>query len=259
MLVSRTARGRIWRRAAGTVASSTSNRPTSARGQPARSVWATMADTRPVTRLAPARLWRARSSACLRMCEIRRVVVVLPLVPETRTEPWRSRLVTVRRAVGSIRGTTCPAMTVPPPRPSRRLRPVAMRPASSAAVRRAPIEPASDPHSASPARDDIRATAALVRVGGLVAPLYGRRCDSTGCRIGERGGQGGRLRFEATTERSLAQVVMLCLVWVVAHALIGALLQLGESPDWPLRYGHWGVIAFIVQGPLLVWWLTAWQ
>jgi len=51
---------------------------------------------------------------------------------------------------------------------------------------------------------------------------------------------------------------MLCLVWVVAHALIGALLQLGESPDWPLRYGHWGVIAFIVQGPLLVWWLTAW-
>src|SRR5204863_8196694 len=38
-----------------------------------------------------------------------------------------------------MRGTTCPEMTVPPPRPKRRLRPAAARPASSAAVRRAPM------------------------------------------------------------------------------------------------------------------------
>src|SRR5690242_9574415 len=66
----------------------------------------------------------------------KRVVVVLPLVPETTRLPLGSDRVTSRRACGARRGTRWPAMTVPPPRPRRRLSPAAARPASRAALKR---------------------------------------------------------------------------------------------------------------------------
>src|SRR5581483_175910 len=136
MLVSTTTRGRVGGKAWGRVASSTSNRPTSARGRPRRSAAWTSALTMPVRRLAPARLWTMRRPLAARTWASRRAVVVLPLVPETSTTPSGSAALRWRSAPGASRGTTWPAMTVPPPRPSRRLSALAARPASTAPARR---------------------------------------------------------------------------------------------------------------------------
>ena len=139
MLWSSSTRGWMCCRAPGTVASSTSNRPMSPSGRACQSVaWAT-ALKRPESRFAPARLWIGCIPAARRMCDSSLVVVVLPLVPETTMLPFGSERVTSRSACGARRGTTWPAMTVPPPRPRRRLSPAAARPASSAALSRGRI------------------------------------------------------------------------------------------------------------------------
>ena len=65
---------------------------------------------------------------------MRRVVVVFPFVPDTTMLPCWSEPVISRSASGAMRGTRWPAMTVPPPRPSRRLSTAAARPAMSAAL-----------------------------------------------------------------------------------------------------------------------------
>ena len=136
MLCSSSTRGWMWRSAPGTVASSTSNRPMSPRGRACQSVaWATALNS-PDSMFAPARLWIGRIPAPRKMCDSNRVVVVLPLVPETTMLPLGSEPVTSRRACGARRGTTWPAMTVPPPRPRRRLSPAAARPAIKAALSR---------------------------------------------------------------------------------------------------------------------------
>ncbi len=139
MLCSSSTRGWMCCNARGTVASSTSNTPTSPRGLACQSVaWATVLN-RPESMFAPARLWIGRIPAPRKICDSNLVVVVLPLVPETTMLPFGSNPVISRSASGAMRGTRCPAMTVPPPRPRRRLSIAAARPAIRAALSRARI------------------------------------------------------------------------------------------------------------------------
>src|SRR5262249_52146583 len=82
-------------------------------------------------------LWTTRRPAWPRIAAARRVVVVLPLVPVTTTEPSRSAAPSLASERRSTHWLTCPGSVVPPPRPSRRLRSPLSLPATLAAVSRA--------------------------------------------------------------------------------------------------------------------------
>ena len=92
-------------------------RPRTARARPrarARSVEAT-----PETRFAPEALWATRTHG-LRISATIALVVVLPFVAETRTEPCGRRPARRSIAPGSSFQRSFPGSVVPPPRPAAR-------------------------------------------------------------------------------------------------------------------------------------------
>jgi hypothetical protein len=66
----------------------------------------------------------------------------------------------------------------------------------------------------------------------------------------------------ATGQRSQTQAFLFCLAWVGTHLLVAALLEAagwGPAPTLPTRYALWGTLAFAIQAPLLLAWLSAWK
>lgn len=123
----------------GKAASSVSNRPMCACVRPPSDAPASAVAVTPLIRLAPARLWSGVRPSSASIAAIMRVVVVLPLVPETSTTPRGSVAVNFCNTCGSIRWATTPGSVVPPPRRSMRLAMPADFPAATASNSRRSI------------------------------------------------------------------------------------------------------------------------
>ncbi len=80
---------------------------------------ASRAEATPETRLAPALLWATRTRG-RRISAAIAVVVVLPFVAETSTEPCGSRAARASISPGSSFHASLPGRVVPPPRPASR-------------------------------------------------------------------------------------------------------------------------------------------
>ena len=100
----------------GSAASSTSKSPQSAERPLARSVAAIIADATPLSRLAPARFWTMRCPASDSIAATSLAVVVFPLVPAMRIEPWLNPIARSEISRGARRNATNPGAEVPPPK-----------------------------------------------------------------------------------------------------------------------------------------------